>query len=103
MVGDIVRADNQHVYPRPDYVFEPDYALMPLSNVRDFTKNHKHLPRVPSKAQVAKRGVRLFEDNHAILEKLEEAYLYIFELNDANEALRKRVEAMEQKLAKSRR
>ncbi len=103
MVGDIVRSENAHVYPRPDYVFEPDYSLMPLAKVRDFTTHHKHLPKVPSKAEVAANGVRLFEDNHAMLEKLEEAYLYIFELNDANEKLQKRMDVMERKLANQRR
>ena len=101
MIGDIRANETSNLYPRPDYVFEPAYSLMPLSEVRDFTRLNKHLPRVPSKEDVAEKGVGLFEDNHAMLEKLEEAYLYIFELSDANKKLQKRMDVMEKKLAKT--
>ena len=28
----------------PDYVFEPDYELMPLSELQDFIRQKRHLP-----------------------------------------------------------
>ncbi len=34
-----------------DYVFEPDYNLMPLTQVEQFIKQNRHLPEVPSTAE----------------------------------------------------
>jgi hypothetical protein len=63
-----------------DYVFEKDYKLMPLKEVEKFvTKNH-HLPEVPSEAEVLKDGVDVTAVNIALLKKIEELYLYVFEL-----------------------
>ena len=76
--GEIYR--NGAAYTHPDYVFEPDYALMDLEELRAFVATAKHLPGMPSKEDVSLEGVKLFEQNRLLLEKLEEAYLYIFEL-----------------------
>lgn len=69
-------------YNFPDYVFEPDYELMPLTKLEDFVAEKKHLPGMPSAEEVKKEGVKLFEQNRLLVEKLEEAYLYILELQE---------------------
>lgn len=63
-----------------DYVFENDYRLMPLSEVESFIKENKHLPEIPSKAEVAEYGHKLGEMDVLLLKKVEELTLYIIEL-----------------------
>jgi hypothetical protein len=65
-----------------DYVFEPDYKLKMLSleDVEKFTKEFKHLPNVPTTEEVQKNGLDLHETSKMFMEKIEELYLYIFEL-----------------------
>jgi hypothetical protein len=76
--GDIRKSGT--VYMNPDYVFEAGYKLMPLTELKGYLETNKHLPNLPSTEEIKKEGVRIFEQNRLILEKLEEAYLYIIEL-----------------------
>jgi hypothetical protein len=73
---------NGSAYLHPDYVFEPGYELMSLAELEDFVAAKKHLPGMPSAEEVKKDGVKLFEQNRLLVEKLEEAYLYIIELQE---------------------
>ncbi|MGN7787300.1 hypothetical protein ACTJIJ_22390 [Niabella sp. 22666] len=72
----------------PDYVFKPQYKLMPLSQVEDFIKEKGHLPDVPSAEQVAKEGVELGTNQALLLKKIEEMTLHLISIN-------KRVESLE--------
>jgi len=72
-----------------DFVFEPNYKLMPLKEVQSYTQKHKHLPDVPSEKEVAQNGINLAEMNAKLLQKIEEAYLYIFQLEQRIEQLEK--------------
>lgn len=78
--GDIRK--NGTLYNNPDYVFEPDYDLMSISDLKTYVAENKHLPNVPSSEDVKRDGVKLFEQTRLNLEKTEEAYLYIFDLDD---------------------
>lgn len=71
----------------PDYVFKPEYELMPISDLKEFISKNKHLPGVPDEKQVAKEGVELGELNKILLQKIEELTLYIIELKAENEKL----------------
>lgn len=66
--------------PGPDYVFEPSYNLMPLSQIEAYIKEHKHLPEVPSAKEMETNGVQLSEMNMLLLKKLEELTLHVIEL-----------------------
>jgi hypothetical protein len=88
--GEIRR--NGSAYNHPDYVFEPDYELMSLPELSDFVAANKHLPGMPSADEVKTEGVKLFEQNRLLVEKLEEAYLYILELQERISRLEDRVE-----------
>ncbi|MGB3619456.1 MAG: hypothetical protein WBA12_15165, partial [Catalinimonas sp.] len=44
-----------------DFVFADDYRLPPLAEVETFVKQHRHLPEVPSEAQVLAGGQDLGE------------------------------------------
>jgi len=60
-----------------DYVFDPSYELMPLSEVSAYIKYHKHLPEVPSSDEVLQNGVKLGEMNALLLKKIEELTLHL--------------------------
>lgn len=74
----------------PDYVFEPDYELMPLQEVESYVQEHKHLPEIPSAQQVVEEGLSLSEMNLLLLKKVEELTLYIIEQEKRIETLEKR-------------
>jgi hypothetical protein len=65
-----------------DYVFEEDYELMPLRKLSAFIEENHHLPGVPSAEDVVKDGLDMAKTDAILLEKLEEAYLYILSLEE---------------------
>lgn len=73
--------------PWPDYVFESDYPLMPLPELEVYLTENKHLPGIPTAAEVVEEGVKLGEMNAKLLEKVEELTLYMIELNKQMEKL----------------
>jgi len=74
----------------PDYVFEENYPLMSIAELEASIRKNKHLPNVPSAAEIEKRGIDMGEMTRALLEKVEELTLYVIQLE-------KRVKAAEQK------
>jgi len=64
-----------------DYVFEEDYKLMPLSDLRTYIKKNKKLPEIPSAEDVVENGIDMAETDALLLKKLEESHLYILELH----------------------
>ncbi|MDQ7949894.1 MAG: hypothetical protein REI93_13665, partial [Pedobacter sp.] len=63
----------------PDYVFEADYQLPSLAETEAFIKKNKHLPEVPSAANVERNGLELGEMNKILLKKIEELTLHLIE------------------------
>jgi hypothetical protein len=78
--GEIRR--NGSAYNHPDYVFEPDYELVSFADLKSYVAENRHLPGMPSAKEVREEGIKLFEQNRLVLEKLEEAYLYILKLEE---------------------
>lgn len=73
-----------------DYVFERDYKLMNLTELDIFIQKNKHLPNIPSAAEVKENGgIDLGEMNVKLLEKIEELTLHVIELNKKVEELQK--------------
>jgi hypothetical protein len=62
-----------------DYVFNSDYSLMPLHKVEAFVKTNKHLPEIPSAAEVKEKGLSMGEMQNKLLQKIEELTLYVIE------------------------
>lgn len=95
----------------PDYVFEDyffgnskindNYSFTPLAEAIQFVKEHGHLPNVKSYQEVAADGMNIDLGSVSVknLEKIEENFLYIVELEAENSILRSKVEAMEERLA----
>jgi hypothetical protein len=64
----------------PDYVFEKEHELTSLSDLEQYIKQHKHLPEVPTAAEVKKNGLSVGEMNAVLLKKVEELTLHVIEL-----------------------
>jgi hypothetical protein len=69
--------------PFPDYVFQPNYALMPLGDLRTYLCENSHLPGIPSAAEVEEKGgVEVGDLQVRMLRALEEQALYILQLEE---------------------
>lgn len=66
--------------PVADYVFKPNYKLMPLPQVEQFVKKNSHLCEIPSATEITKNGLSMGEMQNKLLQKEEELTLYIIEL-----------------------
>jgi hypothetical protein len=66
----------------PDYVFNQDYNLRPLHEVKQFVKTNKHLPNIPSATEMEENGLSIGEMQNKLLQKIEELTLYIIELEN---------------------
>jgi hypothetical protein len=80
----------------PDYVFAKDYKLLPLDELEQSINKNKHLPNIPSAAEVEKEGISLGDMNKRLMEKVEELTLYIIDLNKKNNALAEKVQKLEE-------
>ncbi|RXK82907.1 hypothetical protein [Filimonas effusa] len=83
-----------------DYVFDSSYQLPSLSHVETFIKENKHLPEIPSAAEVKKDGLDLGDNQVVLLKKIEELTLYIIQQNKKMEQMEKRMTEMEAKQSK---
>lgn len=81
-----------------DYVFEPTYQLMPLTEVEAFVKKEKHLPNVPSEQELKANGADVMEMNKMLMEKVEELTLYLIQQNKDTEALKTELETLKAKV-----
>ncbi len=94
-----VRADEIHVKTLgADYVFEPDYKLMPLAELEAYVKKEKHLPGIPTAAQMQKNGVSMSELVTLQLGKIEELTLYMIKLEEERKALEKSLKARRERI-----
>jgi len=73
----------------PDYVFEKNYQLAPLSEIRKYIAEHKHLPNIPAAAEMEKNGIQLGEMSRKLMEKVEELTLYVLQLQEQIDELKK--------------
>lgn len=77
----------------PDYVFADDYKLKPLADVKKFISQYRHLPGIPTAAEIEKNGVQLGDMSKRLMEKVEELTLYILELQEQIDVLKKELSA----------
>jgi hypothetical protein len=71
-----------------DYVFAKDYKMMTLPQVEKFYKAHKHLPNVPSAAELEKTGLDMVKTDAKLMEKIEELTIYMVDLNKQVQSLK---------------
>jgi hypothetical protein len=81
----------------PDYVFADNYNLRPLSEVKKFIELNKHLPNIPSACEIEKNGIQLGDMSKRLMEKVEELTLYILQLQEQVDELKKELPAKKEK------
>ena len=77
-----------------DYVFDENYNLKSLSEVESYVNEHKHLPGIPSAAEIEQNGVSLSKMSNMLLEKVEELTLHMIRLEKENAALKAEVKSL---------
>lgn len=77
-----------------DFVFNKNYALLPISQLKSFVLCNKHLPDMPSADEVVCDGIDLARMDASLLQKIEELTLYMFQLHQNNEDLQKQIELL---------
>ncbi|HEX6426217.1 MAG TPA: hypothetical protein VF008_00975 [Niastella sp.] len=75
--------------PWPDYVFAEQYKLISLSALKEYISRNHRLPEMPSAQEVKDNGIELGKMNAKLLEKIEELTLYVIELKEDIEQLKK--------------
>jgi hypothetical protein len=83
-----------------DYVFNADYQLQNLNELECYIKTNKHLPDIPSAAEVQEDGYVLHDINVKLLQKIEELTLYSIEQNKKIEQLEDMVNSYQKLLDK---
>lgn len=66
----------------PDYIFEDGYKPMELKDLKSYYEKHKHLPEIPSAAEIDEMGIDAAEMIKLLLKKIEELTVYIVELEE---------------------
>ena len=104
--GDFITESNTY----PDYVFEgyyngaseilPSYSFKSLAEVEEFIKTNGHLPGVKSYEEVKAKDFKIELGATSItnLEKIEESFLYIIELNKKLELQEKELQEKDHKI-----
>lgn len=77
-----------------DYVFDENYDLKSLGEVEAYVKANKHLPGVPSAAEMKSEGMSVSEMSNLLLEKVEELTLHLIRVEKENQALKAEIEAL---------
>ncbi len=73
----------------PDYVFESNYQLPTLAEVKQHISEKGHLPGIPSAAEIGEKGgMEVGEMQRLLLEKVEQLTLYSIEADNQNTQLR---------------
>lgn len=74
----------------PDYVFDEDHELPSFDALRQFLRENKHLPGIPSAFELEEQnGVEVGDMQRRLLQALEEQALYILQLEDRVKSLEK--------------
>ena len=79
----------------PDFVFEKEYNLKSLEETEQYISINKHLPEIPSEAEVIENGINLGEMDAKLLQKIEELTLYLIEQNKKNETQQKLIKELQ--------
>ena len=83
-----------------DYVFLPDYRLLPLDDLPRYIEKHGHLPNMPSASEMEATGIELGPATGRLLEKIEELSLYLIEDFERDEAMRLEITRLATELEK---
>lgn len=101
-VAGTIRATEVRIEALPwsDFVFNKDYKLRSLEEVKAHIDEYKHLPDIPSEAEVTENGISLGTMQSKLLQKIEELTLYLIEQNVRIEELEKENVRIKQEINK---
>lgn len=85
-----------------DFVFDDNYRLPQLNEVEEFVKEHKHLPGIPSEAEVKEKGVSLGNISSKLLQKIEELTLYVIDIKKENDSLKAQLVNLEAQMKETK-
>lgn len=88
MIAEQVVVKNRDQWP--DFVFDPFYKVMDLSDVERYIQRYRHLPEVPSESEVNEKGVDLVKMNSLLLKKIEELTIHVIKLDKEVKRLKKK-------------
>jgi len=66
----------------PDYVFAPEYSLLPLIEVKQHIQKYGRLPGFQPAARYQQEGLPMAETTRLLLEKVEELTLYLIQCEE---------------------
>ncbi|MES2794784.1 MAG: TMF family protein [Bacteroidota bacterium] len=81
-----------------DYVFNKDYKKLTLTEVEKYINTNKHLPNIPSAAEMAIEGNDLHKTDVKLLEKIEELTLYMIEMKKENAQMKRQINSLKRKI-----
>ena len=81
-----------------DFVFEENYALMPLSEVEKFVTTNKHLPEVAPATEMLENGINMGDMQIKLLQKVEELTLYVIQQQKKMDQQQKEIEELKKEL-----
>lgn len=84
--------------PAPDYVFEDDYELQSLQDIKEYISINKHLPEIPSALDISKKGIDLGDMNMKLLKKVEELTLHMIRIEEELQKLKKENSELKQSM-----
>lgn len=73
-----------------DFVFEDDYNLRPLQEVKSYVQENHHLPEIPSAQEMQEDGMGVEQMIVKLLQKVEELTLYNIQLEERISELEKK-------------
>lgn len=82
-----------------DFVFEDDYDLPSLTELESFISKNKHLPDVPTEAEVLENGINLGEMDATLLQKIEELTLYMIDMNKQVQQLKSENQELKEEIS----
>ncbi|SFC82767.1 hypothetical protein SAMN05421747_13212 [Parapedobacter composti] len=79
--------------------FESGYKLLALAEVEAYIKQHKHLPEIPSAADIQRDGLDLAVMNLLLLKKVEELTLHLIEKEKKEQLMADDLDKMKQEIS----
>lgn len=80
-----------------DNVFDKDYKLLSLIDLKHYISEYDHLPEVPSETEVLAEGYKMAEMQGLLLKKIEELTLYTLKQQEEIEMLKQAFEELKGK------
>ena len=84
----------------PDYVFKEKYSIPSLTAIENYIKVNKHLPEMPSAAEVEKNGINLGQNNALLLKKIEELTIILIDKDKQLQKQGQEIESVKVQLQK---